>query len=195
MNAISPTVADPAIYEAHGQEVSRLRRAGVLGLDDANVGDQYPTLKGLDDFLLSGEVEFTFVGAFDDITRDVLNILAARIALDNRLKGFWPDGTDPADTLKMALYPQTKGRNPGEALALAHSEFSESLEAVRSSKDGGFEVRDDKLPERSGFATEIVDAIIRGLDMTGGFDLSPGDILVEKLARNRSRPYKHGRAF
>jgi hypothetical protein len=80
-------------------------------------------------------------------------------------------------------------------IALAHSEQSESLEAIRSSKDGGFEVMDDKLTHRSGYATEQADTIIRALDMTGGFDLKPGTIIVEKLARNRARPYKHGRAF
>lgn len=188
------TVADEAIYADHLAEVGRLRKAGVYDIESVALpGMDYGSLAGAES--VGEEVHYLFSGSFDEIVRDVLNILAARIALDNRMKGFWPDGTDAKDTLKLALYPETKGRNPGEALALGHSEFSESLEAIRSSENGGFEVMDDKLPHRSGFGTEIIDAIIRGLDMTGGFDLKPGDILVEKLARNRARPYKHGRAF
>lgn len=188
-------IHDQAIYDAHQAEVSRLRRAGVFEVVDVGLpGMDYQTLVGAEQ-VLDDEVHYLFSGTFDDIAADVLDILAARIALDNRLKGFWPDGTDPQDTLKMALYPRSKGRNVGEALALAHSELSEALEANRSSVDGGFEVMDDKLPHRSGFGTELVDDIIRCLDMTGGFELSPGRTLIEKLARNRSRPYKHGRAF
>lgn len=194
MNAltnIEPAIVDAEAYEAHQREVGRLRQAGVLTIHVAHLpGWEYRSLAGIEQ--VGPEQHFLFSGTFDEIAGDVINILAARIALDNRLKGFWPDGTAPEDTLKLALYPETKGRNPGEALALAHSELSESLEAIRS---GGLEVKDDKLPERSGFATEIVDAIIRGLDMTGGFGLQPGSILIEKLAVNRSRPYKHGRAF
>lgn len=195
MNApVSLSIYDPVIYSMHIAEVGRLRRAGVFECVDVGLpGMDYFTLASAE--LVGDTVHYVFSGPFDEIAADVLNILSARIALDNRLKGFWPDGTDPQDTLKMALYPETGGRNPGEMIALAHSELSEALEAVRSSKNNGFEVRDDKLTERSGFATEIVDTIIRGLDMTGGNDLKPGTILIEKLALNRKRPYKHGRAF
>jgi hypothetical protein len=186
------------VYDAHLNEITRLKQAGVLGqpsdlfLPDA---DGHKTLVGAERSLHDEETKFIFEGTFDDIAADVINILSARIALDNRLKGFWPDGTGSNDDLKLALYPNTLGRNPGEMIALAHSEQSESLEAIRSSVDGGFEVMDDKLPHRSGYATEQADTIIRALDMTGGFDLKPGTIIVEKLARNRQRPYKHGRSF
>lgn len=185
----------PHVYDAHQNEVIRLRRAGCLGSPGEMMlpGDDNPTLVGAEQ--IGNEVRFCFEGTFDEIAADVINMLSARIALDNRLKGFWPDGTDEKDHLKLALYPNTLGRNPGEMIALAHSEQSESLEAIRSSEDGGFEVMDDKLPHRSGYATEQADTIIRALDMTGGFDLKPGTIIVEKLARNRQRPYKHGRAF
>jgi hypothetical protein len=188
-------VLHPHVYSAHQSEVNRLKRAGCLGSpgDMMLPGDSNPTLVGAEQS--GNEVRFCFEGTFDDIAADVINMLSARIALDNRLKGFWPDGTDPKDDLKLGLYPNTLGRNPGEMIALAHSEQSESLEAIRSSKDGGFEVMDDKLTHRSGYATEQADTIIRALDMTGGFDLKPGTIIVEKLARNRARPYKHGRAF
>lgn len=193
MGVETPIIVDAEVYALHEAEVARLRAAGVL---DSNIAlaslasAGYGSLASLEE--VGEERHMIFSGPFEEIAQDVINILAARIALDNRLKGFWPDGTSPEDILKMALYPETLGRNPGEALALAHSEFSEALEPMRS---GGLRVMDDKLPERSGFATEIVDAIIRGLDMTGGFALQPGSILIEKLAVNRKRPYKHGRGF
>lgn len=196
MNAHSPLVADEAVYQAHQNEVVRLKKAGVLG-DPGELflpGDDYPSLVGAEKWS-TGETEFTFQGTFDQIAADLLDILAARIALDNRLKGFWPDGTDPKDSLKMALYPETKGRNPGECLALVHSEVSEALEFIRSSDDGGFEVKDDKLPTESGFSVELTDDMIRCFDMGGGFNLGLGRILISKLIRNRARPYKHGRAF
>jgi hypothetical protein len=188
------TITPNAARVIHDSEVARLTRAGVLG-DPSDLflpnDEHYPSLTGA--YKHPGcETTFTFEGSFDKIVEDVLNILSARIALDNRLKGFWPDGDDPMDDLKVALYEETLGRNPGEILSLATSEHSEALDAVRSD---GLNTKDDKLPHRSGFATEIVDAIIRGLDATGGYALKPGSILVEKLRYNRTRPYKHARAF
>lgn len=198
MTAHSPIIADQSVFELHQSEVARLKSAGVLG-DPSDLflpnSENYPSLVGAEKPLHSGETELIFEGTFDQIAADVLDILAARIALDNRLKGFWPDGTDPMDTHKLALYPTTLGRNPSEALALVHSEVSEALEAIRSSDHGGFEVRDDKLTDESQFAVELTDDMIRCLDMGGGFKLGLGRILLKKLIRNRSRPYKHGRAF
>jgi hypothetical protein len=194
MSPSQSLIAPGAARVIHDSEVIRLKKAGVLGdpsemflPDDEN----YRSLTGA--YKHPGcETTLTFEGNFDQIVEDVLNMLSARIALDNRLKGFWPDGDDPLDDLKVALYEETLGRNPGEILALATSEHSEALDATRSD---GLNAKDDKLPHRSGFATEIVDAIIRGLDATGGYALKPGSILVEKLRYNRTRPYKHGRIF
>lgn len=182
------------VVAIHDNEVARLKQAGVLG-DPSELflpGDDLTSMTGAHKAHPECETQFIFEGTFDQIAADVLNILSARIALDNRLKGFWPDGTELEDPIKLALYPETLGRNPGEILALATSEHSEALDAVRSD---GLNAKDDKLKHRSGFATELVDAIIRGLDATGGYDLKPGSILVEKLRYNRTRPYKHGRVF
>lgn len=190
-------VLHPEVYSVHETELRRLRAAGVIGRPEDLFlpGDPvYASLAAVET-TAADEVHYLFSGSFDQIAADVLEILAARIAIDNRLKGFWPDGTDANDGLKLALYPETLGRNPGECLALVHSEVSEALEAVRSSTNGGFEVKDDKLTDESQFAVELTDDMIRCLDMGGGFKLGLGRILIAKLVRNRSRPYKHGRAF
>ena len=133
-----------------------------------------------------------FSGTLDQIFADVVDIMAARITLDNRLKGFYPDGTDPNDALRLQLYPEFGGRNVGEAIALSHSELSEGLEAIRKSVSI-VAPRDDKLPEESAFAAELADNMIRDLDITGSLSLRPGRTMVRKLAFNRQRPYKHGK--
>lgn len=64
-------------------------------------------------------------------------------------------------------------------LALIHSEASEALEAFR----GG---------DRNNFEEELADVLIRVLDLASGLGLDL-DLAVEaKLAKNRTRGYRHG---
>lgn len=72
-------------------------------------------------------------------------------------------------------------RNVGELLALIHSEISEALEGHRK------DLMDDHLVERRMFEVELVDAVIRILDVGAGFKLDLGGALVEKLRYNRQR--------
>lgn len=103
-----------------------------------------------------------------------INHLAEFIHHENVAKGFWPVNKTE--------------RNVGEALMLVVSELSEALEAHRK------DLMDSHLPNRKGLEVEVADAIIRLLDMNG-FGLDIGGALVEKLAYNRSRPYKHGKKY
>lgn len=113
------------------------------------------------------------------------NALAESIHTDNVLKGFWPkggrtarpEGADPNE------------RNFGEMLALVHSELSEALEAHRKN------LMDDKLPHHKGTTVELADAIIRIMDLGYGLGLPVAEAIAEKLAYNRTRPFKHGRAY
>lgn len=64
-------------------------------------------------------------------------------------------------------------------IALIHSEASEALE--------GFRHRD-----KANFAEELADVLIRVLDCAGGLGIDLDDEVRKKLAKNRTRGFKHG---
>lgn len=103
-----------------------------------------------------------------------INALALEIASANTAKGFWPEDVKP---------------NFGEKVALMHSELSEALEADRK------DLMDDKLPHRKGVEVELADEVIRVFDWCGKMGLDIGGAIMEKLAYNETRPYKHGKAY
>ena len=71
-----------------------------------------------------------------------------------------------------------KYKIPG-VIALIHSEASEALEGFRA---------DDK----ANFAEELADVIIRCLDLSHGLGIDMGAEITRKLAKNRTRGFKHG---
>lgn len=72
-------------------------------------------------------------------------------------------------------------RNTGELLMLVVTELAEALEGHRK------DLPDDKLPHRKMFDVEIVDAIIRLLDIGAGRGIDLETIYQEKLAYNQVR--------
>lgn len=66
-----------------------------------------------------------------------------------------------------------------EVLALIHSEVSEALEAYRKN-------------DRSNFAEELADIVIRVFDAAEGYDIDIEREIVKKHQFNKTRPYRHG---
>jgi NTP pyrophosphatase (non-canonical NTP hydrolase) len=79
-------------------------------------------------------------------------------------------------------------------LMLMVSELAEALEEYRTHGDlGHVYKRDDGKPE--GYVYELADVVIRIAHHCGRHGLPLERVIVEKLAFNRSRPFKHGRRF
>lgn len=106
------------------------------------------------------------MGALNDLMQEV-----HQTAVD---KGFWDDE-----------------RNFGEMIALVHSELSEALEEHRSGTPTVYS--EDGKPE--GVAVELIDAMIRILDILGSLDVDIDEVFALKAAYNNTRPYKHGRNY
>ena len=81
-------------------------------------------------------------------------------------------------------------RNLLEIAALCHSELSEAVEEYRAGRPMVWANEDGK-PE--GIATEMADCLIRILDWFGHEGLDTDEIVRQKMAYNRGRPYKHGK--
>jgi len=81
-------------------------------------------------------------------------------------------------------------REVPELIALIHSEVSEALEAYRIGEINTAWYEGNGKPE--GFVIELADTVIRIADLCGEFGLDLESALTEKMAYNKTRPYRHG---
>jgi NTP pyrophosphatase (non-canonical NTP hydrolase) len=119
-----------------------------------------------------------------------LNKLARECHKTAKDHGFWAEG--PQSQLEQA---------DAACFALMHSEISEALEARRKPIDPAhpYEYITYQQPGRpdkpAGIAEEMADVIIRVLDFCGARHIDIDRAVREKMAYNKSRPYKHGKNF
>lgn len=83
-------------------------------------------------------------------------------------------------------------RQPGELIALMHSELSEALEEIRNGRpvDEIYYNRGSKKPE--GVPVELADCVIRIMDFCGLHDIDLAEAITTKMDYNETRPKRHG---
>lgn len=118
-----------------------------------------------------------FVESFEEQQRAVNDL-----ALE---KGFYDEAS------KMPLHAAV-----AEKLCLIHAEISEALEDIR--KTGVIPEAEQILIHASkpaGFTVELADAVIRIMDLAEWLKLPLAEAIEKKHAYNKTRAYKHGKAF
>lgn len=121
-----------------------------------------------------------------------LNELAKEIHKNAVAHGFWEPKQE---------FPAT--------IALCHSELSEALEEYREGNELIYHVCDMNCGERceyvstddcpdhkrrpEGIAVEMADCLIRILDWAAHAGVDMDAVIAEKMAYNKTRPFKHGK--
>lgn len=110
----------------------------------------------------------------DKKVRDAAQALVSLCHEAAALGGWWraePDGTDPRNN---KYHFSTK-------LMLVVTELAEACEGHRKN------LMDDHLPHRKMVEVELADAVIRIMDLAGGYGLDLAGAIAEKMAYNQQR--------
>lgn len=81
----------------------------------------------------------------------------------------------------------TEQTNDGELLMLVVSELSEGLEALRLGNP-----KSEHIPYFTGIEEELADVVIRIMHMSMARGWDVGEAIVNKIAFNETRSYRHG---
>lgn len=125
-----------------------------------------------------------------DQTVAALNALARDIHNWAKVKGFWNHGLN---VTSQSFYPIPEGHNLVKTtkIMLVVTELAELVEGLRKPLETKFDGNACYTNEEE----EVADAIIRLLDYAGAYGLQIGEALCAKMAKNESRPFKHGKEF
>ena len=97
-------------------------------------------------------------------------------------KGFWGEVGRNCGTNSAIYKNNGLERNNGELIALMHSELSEALEGLRHN-------------DWSNVAEEMADCMIRIGDFCEARGIDLEKAIIDKMKKNKKRPYKHGKSF
>lgn len=120
-------------------------------------------------------------GRINDLAEDCCRISSAH--------GFWEsyDSLQTFDALR-----EMREAIVAQKLALVHSEVSEALEAHRETQLTSWTLPSGKP---MGFASELADVCIRVFDLAAKLNINLEQEIVNKMAYNETRPYKHDKAY
>jgi hypothetical protein len=147
-------------------------------------------------------------GHDEDWIKTVFNKLGEDIHQNAINKGFWPLCVENNRITEVDY----TARNKGEMIALMHSELCEMLEAIRFDKkqslvepsdgkiiqvdsNGIVHLMDEHCSEFTSEEIELADLSIRALDYASAYKLRLGEAILAKHEYNKTREYKHGKAF
>lgn len=117
------------------------------------------------------------------VTEAVINQLAERSHETATDKGFW-EAPDP----HLAEINQK--------LMLIVSEVAEAMEVLRRPYQGVVNPYSNMTDDQQvDFTEEIIDVVIRALDLVGHFAVNPGAVMLAKMEKNALRPRKHGKRY
>lgn len=101
-----------------------------------------------------------------------------------RNKGFWEDWSQANNVQVGNTEIRINMRNNalGNRLMLISGEVAEAHEALRKK-------------DYENFKEELADIVIRVFDLAGGLSIDLEAEIIKKMEKNKSRAYKHGKAF